>query len=445
MKTAILLEPKPWEEAAAFLRDKPVVAQRAFKAMVPELRARAFTVAGIESANVLRDIRDAIATLPQGARWDDVKKDVLARMGAHAPVDGDPDAREQAVKRAARHAELVMRSNGFTCAAAAQHRALEGLHDVFPAWRYNAFGDSKTRPTHAALDGLVLRADDPFWAEHTPPWEWGCRCWLTPATTEDLAAARAGRDGWSAGPVALKQAGATGMLAKPDGHPVDIRSPRRRAKEEKRDPNKEWWFNPGDLRVPLETLRSRYDEETWGGFHRAMVASWMDRADGGRRRVWDWALEPALNDARAVALAFGAATKREMLVAVDYRTGRTLKVTKGTARGVNPEWALAAARQAGTKAVLVHNHPSGQTLSPKDVRTMVLNRDAVEAIEAGAPQFRYRARIRQGNDRPDLLLPELNRFADLQDARKLDAGEWEAFLRRQDYIGVLRYERAAET
>ena len=34
------------------------------------------------------------------------------------------------------------------------------------------------RPDHAALEGTILPADDPFWATHFPPNGWGCKCWV---------------------------------------------------------------------------------------------------------------------------------------------------------------------------------------------------------------------------------------------------------------------------
>ena len=35
---------------------------------------------------------------------------------------------------------------------------------------------------HAALHGLVFKWDDPFWDSHTPPWDYGCRCYVVPLT-----------------------------------------------------------------------------------------------------------------------------------------------------------------------------------------------------------------------------------------------------------------------
>jgi hypothetical protein len=42
--------------------------------------------------------------------------------------------------------------------------------------RYSTAKDAKVRPEHAALDGVTLPVDDPFWDMYFPPNDWGCRC-----------------------------------------------------------------------------------------------------------------------------------------------------------------------------------------------------------------------------------------------------------------------------
>lgn len=45
-----------------------------------------------------------------------------------------------------------------------------------PLLRYEAVNDERTRPAHAALHGVTLPVDDPFWEEYYPPNGFNCRC-----------------------------------------------------------------------------------------------------------------------------------------------------------------------------------------------------------------------------------------------------------------------------
>lgn len=47
---------------------------------------------------------------------------------------------------------------------------------IYPARA--AVNDSRTRPAHRALDGIIRPVDDPFWRTHSPPAGHNCRCRL---------------------------------------------------------------------------------------------------------------------------------------------------------------------------------------------------------------------------------------------------------------------------
>ncbi len=48
--------------------------------------------------------------------------------------------------------------------------------ETLPMAEYQTVGDSRVRPEHAALDGIMEEVDHPFWDEYMPPNGWGCRC-----------------------------------------------------------------------------------------------------------------------------------------------------------------------------------------------------------------------------------------------------------------------------
>lgn len=50
---------------------------------------------------------------------------------------------------------------------------------------YRTAGDSKTRPSHQALEGICLPKDDAFWDSYLPPNGWGCRCDVVEVLSKD--------------------------------------------------------------------------------------------------------------------------------------------------------------------------------------------------------------------------------------------------------------------
>lgn len=48
-----------------------------------------------------------------------------------------------------------------------------------PWLRYDTVGDSRVRPEHKKLDGVIKKVEDPFWNFYYPPNGWGCRCDVT--------------------------------------------------------------------------------------------------------------------------------------------------------------------------------------------------------------------------------------------------------------------------
>jgi len=272
-----LLDPTPHEEAAAWIKDKPVVSREVFNAMVPELRARAFLVTGIEDANVAGEVRDIIAKLPAGQSWEKTKKELVAKLGPWLSAD-DPEK-----KAAKARAELMLRTHGFQAYQVAQHRVMREQEDVLPYWQYLTLDDEKVRPGHAALNLKVAPANAPFWHDHSPPWQWGCRCRKV-ALLEDEVEEMQAEDAklpperqrvFSKAGLALAE---QGRIYNRAGQQLDIKSDRQKGKTDG------YVFDPDALTLPLSSLQGRYDAVTWGEFEAGMKASKLD--DG--RSVWGW-------------------------------------------------------------------------------------------------------------------------------------------------------------
>lgn len=275
-----LFGPTPHEEAAKFIADKPVVSREVFNGLLPELRGRAFLITGIEQANVVQGIRDRIAELPAGANWDAVKKDIANDMHPFLADPSDPGNRIAAERKA----ELLLRTHGFQTYQAFACEVQERQKDVFPYYQYHSMGDDHVRPTHKALDGIVLPANHEFWKTHTGPWEWGCRCLRTALSQDDKDE--------------IEQAD---KKKNPDNqrvlnqHRQDELTRSRRferngvvynmtAPSEEGKPGAYKW-HPGDLRIPVEELRKRYDVQTWGNFEAWARGSAIPEQ---KLTVWEW-------------------------------------------------------------------------------------------------------------------------------------------------------------
>ena len=166
ISTAFNVPPK---EAIDYFKAKKIVRKGAFNKLSREAKSGAFTVGGAYKEDVLRGFKDELrAALERGrtqAQTIQRFQDILAGAG-HRQLGEF-------------HLETVFRTNMQTAYGVGRRSALEEVKDDLPFWQYHAVGDDRTRPTHAALNGVTLPADNPFWDTHFAPWDFNCRCSVT--------------------------------------------------------------------------------------------------------------------------------------------------------------------------------------------------------------------------------------------------------------------------
>lgn len=282
-----LAEPVPNDRAIEFVKGKTPVSAEVFKKLLPELRARAIAVSGIESAAVARDIREAVAAVPAGADWDKQKRKIADLIAPWVGGD-DPKAAKKAREK---RAELILRTHGFQAYAVAQHEAMREQEDIFPYWQYLSMEDERVRATHAALNKLIFPASSPFWHRHSPPWDWGCRCRkvsLLPEEVDEIRAKEARlppeRKTVIEGP-ALDSVERQNKLNRGPSEIYDITAPADKGKPGA------FLFEPDSLRLSPAELQGRYDPQTWAEF-----TDWAQRtpieesSPRGRpaTTVWEW-------------------------------------------------------------------------------------------------------------------------------------------------------------
>jgi SPP1 gp7 family putative phage head morphogenesis protein len=169
----------PDAAAVAAIQGKLVMLPAAFKMLLPELRARAFTVAGIQDMAALDRIHKKVAeVVTKGREWKTVRGELADEMT------------EFLGKGAEARAQLLLRTHAFQAYATARYQEQTAQADIVPWWQYVTCGDNSVRETHAALDGRVFRHDDEFWGDHYPPWDFGCRCIVIACMDDEVAAMR---------------------------------------------------------------------------------------------------------------------------------------------------------------------------------------------------------------------------------------------------------------
>jgi SPP1 gp7 family putative phage head morphogenesis protein len=139
----------------------------------------AFTVTCDATFEQLEGVRDALGAIyRRGGTFADFKKAVAG--GDYGGVCDLPEYR----------LENVFRTNVKGAYGRGRYMEQREMRDVFPYLKYVAVDDSQTRPTHAALNGLIVRAGSPEADRIYPPNGYQCRCAM-----RGLTAAQAKRMG----------------------------------------------------------------------------------------------------------------------------------------------------------------------------------------------------------------------------------------------------------
>lgn len=114
----------------------------------------------------------------------------------------------------------------------------------------------------------------------------------TVAGQKEAASAQDRAKGFVLGPAVERRLREQGTLDLGTGHPVDVRSPRARARTED-ERQRAYGWHPGDLRISLETLEKRYDPEVFQEFEK-----YAKKADVGEGiTLMDWLEGQTVSDA----------------------------------------------------------------------------------------------------------------------------------------------------
>lgn len=388
MTATLTIETFPNEAAADYIRGKAVADPKNFGNLPAQLKQRAFAVAGIEQMDVLKRLRDTIAKLPEGMSWDEAKRDLASGI---SPFTGGD------MKVARAKAEMQLKIHGFQAYAVARHQQQMETADIFPYWKYVTVGDSRVRAAHAALDGKVLRADDPWWQTHYPPWDWGCRCIVEQLDEEDAEAA--------------------GISTH-----AEMPTPQRSGT---------FMFDPTNASIDIDMMSASRDEPDWKLFAAKCRLATVQANGREPETMWELMLDGKMQKTARAEARRSDTDGKERAVVLDFDTGKKISEATGDAQGVKPEI------PEGRTVCTLHTHPNGDnTPSPADLFFGYNIGSKAEYIAAGDRLRRWQW-LKTPTPEDAKRIAEFN--AD-NTAGRIDTNAYNAFLRRLADEGYIKME-----
>lgn len=183
----------PFQEQITFFLQKDDKATAAWTDIWQDEHDHEFVVAGAMKADLLSDLRGAVdKAIEEGQTLEGFRKDFDVIVDRHGwDYNGGRGWRTRVIY------ETNLRTS-YQAGRYAQLTDPDAL-SAMPYWEY-VHSDlvKEPREEHLAWNGLVLRADDPWWDTHFPPNGWGCQCSVRPRSERDLQ--RAGKSGPDSAP-----------------------------------------------------------------------------------------------------------------------------------------------------------------------------------------------------------------------------------------------------
>ena len=181
-------EPKPGfrfpgpvpDEALAFFRAKRLRPSFSYLDVAAEEHALEFTVAKSAQFDILDDVRAALGEhLEEGGTLRTFERQLTPILqkkgwwGRKRVTDPETGQTVEAQLGSPRRLRTIFRSNMRAARAAGQWERIQRTKRTHPWLLYRLGPSENHRPEHAAWNGTLLPADDPWWHDHFPPNGWG--------------------------------------------------------------------------------------------------------------------------------------------------------------------------------------------------------------------------------------------------------------------------------
>lgn len=167
-----------FKEAVDFLKKKKVLTAEEYKKLSAECKARAFTVSGYTSLEILQEFLDCLVKAVEEGRTKEQFQEEMNRFLEEHGYEGMNPWK----------CDVIFRTNVQTAFNAGHYESMtdKTTMQLRPYWRYLTAGDGHVRESHAAMEGKVYRADDPIWDIWYPPNGFRCRCMVVSLTRRQV-------------------------------------------------------------------------------------------------------------------------------------------------------------------------------------------------------------------------------------------------------------------
>lgn len=167
-----------FKEAVSFLKKKKPLPVAEYKVLDAESRAKAFTISGYTSLEVLQKFLDELTEACENGK---TKKEFMDTMNEFLERNGYEGLNPF-------NADVIFRTNMQTAYNAGHYKSMTNptTKKLRPYWKYVTAWDGEVRESHAMMEGRIYAADDPIWNIWYPPNGYRCRCSVVSLTKSQV-------------------------------------------------------------------------------------------------------------------------------------------------------------------------------------------------------------------------------------------------------------------
>jgi SPP1 gp7 family putative phage head morphogenesis protein len=181
----------PPEKAIEYLGEKGLKFSFDWHEMLDDVHGREFTVAKAMRADILQEIKDSLTNaLTDGQTYNTWSKQLIPELqrlgwwGRQEILNPETGELRMAQLGSPFRLQTIYQANMQSAYMAGRWNSQWENRVARPNLQYIAVMDSRTRPAHRALHGVIAPIDSPFWLYFYPPNGWRCRCRVRSLTSD---------------------------------------------------------------------------------------------------------------------------------------------------------------------------------------------------------------------------------------------------------------------